>query len=180
MGLHVPIVERAIGMSDEPVAIGDILRFGIGGGVVAGLLLCIISWKFLPFLPEAFVTFGESFQPTLAARFLYGGITEEILMRFGLMTLIVFIASKAVKGTPDGVYWLGIVLAAIMFAMGHLPVAFVAVDSLTLGLFAYIMIGNIVGGLIFGWLYWKYGLESAFLGHIFAHVVMVSLEPLLS
>jgi membrane protease YdiL (CAAX protease family) len=43
---------------------------------------------------------------------------------------------------------------------------------------AYVIIGNSVGGLVFGWLYWKKGLESAFIAHIFAHVAMVIIEKI--
>jgi len=31
---------------------------------------------------------------------------------------------------------------------------------------------NAVAGVAFGWLFWKYGLEAAMLGHMSAHVVM--------
>jgi hypothetical protein len=54
---------------------------------------------------------SQSLQLTLAARFLYGGITEEILLRFGLMTLIVWLALKCLKEqnlqhTGLGLFWL--------------------------------------------------------------------------
>ncbi|MDB4228189.1 CPBP family glutamic-type intramembrane protease [Flavobacteriaceae bacterium] len=35
------------------------------------------------------------------------------------------------------------------------------------------MLGNSVGGIIFGWIYWKKGLESAMIAHIFAHILMI-------
>jgi membrane protease YdiL (CAAX protease family) len=35
------------------------------------------------------------------------------------------------------------------------------------------------GGLIFGWLYWKKGLESAFIAHVFIHVVLVIADGLI-
>lgn len=122
---------------------------------------------------------GESLKPTLSARFLYGGLTEEILMRFGLMTLLVWIASKIFKGTKPIVFWTGIIIASIIFALGHFPIAYQAVEDPSTGLLTYILFGNTIGGLIFGWLYWKKGLESAFLAHIFAHIIMVIAEPML-
>ena len=71
----------------------------------------------------------QALQPTLAARFLYGGITEEIYLRFGLMTLIVWISAKVLKGTKPAAYWIGIVLAALIFAVGHFPVVFNTIES---------------------------------------------------
>ena len=92
------------------------------------------------------------------------------------MTLIVWISAKALKGTKPAAYWIGIVLAALIFAVGHFPVVFNTIESPGTILLTYVLIGNSVGGLIFGWLYWKKGLESAFLAHIFIHVVLVIAE----
>ena len=101
-------------------------------------------------------------------------------MRFGLMTLLIWIASKIFKGTNSIVYWIGIVIAAIIFALGHFPIAYQSVNNPSVGLLAYILIGNTIGGLVFGWLYWKKGLECAFLAHIFAHLIMVIAESMLN
>jgi membrane protease YdiL (CAAX protease family) len=66
-----------------------------------------------------------------------------------------------------------------MFALGHFPIAYQAIEYPSTGLLSFILIGNTIGGIIFGWLYWKKGLESAFLAHIFAHVIIVMAEPML-
>jgi membrane protease YdiL (CAAX protease family) len=100
-------------------------------------------------------------------------------MRFGLMTFVVWLGSKISNGTKSGAYWTGIIVAAIIFALGHFPIAFQAVENPTTVLLTYILIGNSIGGVIFGWLYWKKGLESAFIAHIFTHVIMVLAEPIL-
>jgi membrane protease YdiL (CAAX protease family) len=76
------------------------------------------------------------------------------------------------------IYWGGILLAALLFAFGHFPVVFQAVGSPSALLLSYIVLGNSIGGIIFGWLYWKKGLESAFIAHIFTHVTMVSLSAI--
>ena len=73
-------------------------------------------------------------------------------------------------------FYIGISIAAVLFALGHFPVAYQAVETPSAGLLSYILIGNSIGGLIFGWLYWKKGLESAMIGHMLTHVVMVCFE----
>ena len=180
VNLKVPLIEKLIGIEVDNLNISDILKYGVLGGVLSGILLSLVGLIFNPILPSEFLKLGESIKPTLAARFLYGGLTEEILMRFGLMTLIVWLASKIFKGTKPVVYWIGIVVASIIFALGHFPIAYQAVENPSIGLLTYIVIGNTIGGLIFGWLYWKKGLESSFLAHIFAHVIMVMAEPMLN
>jgi len=173
VNLSVPIIEKIVGISDKPLNLTKILTFGVIGGIIAGLVISIVALLFNPILPAEFKELGESIKPTLATRFLYGGFTEEILMRFGLMTLIVWGASKLTKGTKPFIYGIGISIAAVLFALGHFPVAFQVIENPPITLLSYILIANSLGGLIFGWLYWKKGLESAFIAHIFAHVVMI-------
>jgi hypothetical protein len=177
VNLSVPIIEKLVAINDEPLQLGEILLYGIIGGVLTGLLLSILGlYRYIS--PTEFELLNTSLHLTLAARFLYGGITEEILMRFGLMTLMVWLGAKLSKGTKPFVYWVGIVLSAFIFAIGHFPIVFQVVENPSIILISYVLIGNSVGGLIFGWLYWKKGLESAFLAHIFTHVVLVLNEKI--
>jgi len=172
VNLEVPIIEGII-TKESNWSLIPILKFGIIGGIIGGILITIISFIFYPFLPSEFIELGENMKPSLATRFLYGGFTEEILLRFGFMTLIVWIASKIIKNEKNSIYWIGILISSILFAFGHFPIAFQAVENPSTSLFAYILIGNSIGGIIFGWLYWKKGLESAFIAHIFAHIIMI-------
>lgn len=59
------------------------------------------------------------------------------------------------------------------FALGHFPIVYQAISQPSIVLISYVVIGNTVGGLIFGYLYWKKGLESACIAHIFTHIVLV-------
>ena len=176
VNLRVPIIEKWVGINNEPVDFMGIFKSGTLGGIIAGIVVVLVVVIFKPFMAAEYEQLTQALQPTLAARFLYGGITEEIFLRFGLMTLIVWISAKALKGTKPAAYWIGIVLAALIFAVGHFPVVFNTIESPGTILLTYVLIGNSVGGLIFGWLYWKKGLESAFVAHIFIHVVLVIAE----
>lgn len=172
VNLRVPLIEKLLtGKSD--LAAGNVFKYGLAGGGLAGILLGLIGLVFYPLLPETFLALSENLKLTLAARFLYGGFTEEILLRFGLMTLLVWIIAKISKKTTNGVYWTGILIAALLFAFGHFPVAYQAMDNPPFLLLTYILIGNAVGGIIFGWLYWKKGLESAFLAHMVTHLFLL-------
>lgn len=179
VNFQLPLIEKIAGIKDEnSIPISDILKYGILGGILSGILLSVISQLFVPILPTEFTELSQAVKPTIANRFLYGGITEELLMRFGLMTLVVWICSKLFGHTKSSIYWIGILIAAFVFALGHLPIATQAVANPSTGLISFIIIGNSVGGIIFGWLYWKKGLESAMIAHIFAHVVMLLAEQL--
>jgi len=179
VNLRVQLIENIINKNNTNVNY-SILRYGIIGGVLAGVLLSLVGLIYYPHLPEEFLRLGDKLKPTIAVRFLYGGLTEEILMRFGLMTFIVWMFSKVLGETKPIVYWIGILIAAIIFAVAHFPIAYNAVGRPSFSLLTYITIANSIGGIIFGWLYWKKGLESAFIAHIFAHIIMVIADSIIT
>ncbi|UYZ13114.1 CPBP family intramembrane metalloprotease [Brevibacillus sp. WF146] len=111
---------------------------------------------------------------------LYGGIIEEILLRFGLMTLIIWIASKMTRSAnSNGIYIAGIVVAALLFAAGHLPATAQMLGVSPLSVTRTLLL-NFLPGIGYGYLYWKHGLAYAMLGHISTHVInQVILLPLL-
>ena len=114
----------------------------------------------------------------LPTRLLYGGLTEELLLRWGLMTLIVWTAWRLFqrgKGKPQTVCLIGAIIASsVIFGLGHLPIVFVLVPDASIALVLYVIVGNSCFGLIAGYLYWKNGLESAMIAHMLAHVVMLT------
>ena len=112
----------------------------------------------------------------LMAGILYGGVIEEILIRLFLMSLIVWISMKVLKVDKDnlskGVFWFSIILTSLIFALGHLPVTKMIYGEITGLLMLRAILLNGIGGLIFGYLYWKIGFEYAVISHSFAHISM--------
>lgn len=109
---------------------------------------------------------------TLAAM-LYGGITEEIITRWGLMSLFAWLGWRIFQRNrdrpPDSVFYAAIVLAAICFAVAHLPAA-MKMGTLSIPLVARVLTLNTAAGLVFGWLFWRHNLETAMLAHASVHV----------
>lgn len=178
VNLTVPAITAVLKSEKSQISFKEQAKYGIISGLVAGILISLISLAFTTSLPQEFLDMSEKIKITTLARFTYGGITEELLMRYGFMTLIVWVVYKITKRLTGLIYWIGIILSTILFAVGHFPVAFSAVSDPSVSLLAYILIGNSVAGIFFGWLYWKKGLEAAFIGHIFAHVAMLVGEQL--
>ena len=110
----------------------------------------------------------------LVSGMLYGGITEELLMRWGLLTALVWFGWRVVQrssGAPrPWIVWGAIVATALLFGAGHLPAA-AAVMSLTPVLVLRIVMLNALAGTVFGYLYWKYSLEAAMIAHATGHVI---------
>ncbi|HZH30529.1 MAG TPA: CPBP family intramembrane glutamic endopeptidase [Pyrinomonadaceae bacterium] len=153
---------------------------GIIGGLSGGFAIVVVTLLAKPFLSTETVSrifeFGKLLP--LPARLLYGGITEELLLRWGVMTLLVWAAWRLLqrrKGEPKAAWFVGaIVISSLVFGVGHLPVAYLILPEATLALTLYVIVANSIFGLIAGYLYWKKGLESAMLAHMLAHVVMLT------
>lgn len=113
----------------------------------------------------------------------YGGIAEEIMFRLFLMTFFVWVLFK-IKTTKDGrptrfQIWLGNILSSVIFGLGHLGITgFLAAITLAVVLRAVLLNG--VVGVVFGWLYWRKGLESAMIAHFSADIVLHVLTPLVA
>ncbi|GAA0631638.1 CPBP family intramembrane metalloprotease [Sphingomonas ursincola] len=121
----------------------------------------------------------EAFQPPLVTRVLYGGLVEEIISRWGLMTLFVWLIARIARrrGAPaTWVYWSGAALAAFLFALGHLPLLFSLFDAPPMTLIATVLALNAIIGFGFGWLFARYGLEAAMLSHALTHLIAASLS----
>jgi hypothetical protein len=155
------------------------LKSGALFGIVSGILITGIAVFFQSFLPAEFIALGSKMDITPAARLLYGGITEELLMRYGFMTLVVWIIFKISKRLNNATYVIGILMSSLLFALGHLPVVYSAVNNPSKMLIAYIIIGNSAAGILFGYQYWKKGLEAAMIAHMFAHLTMMLGENVL-
>lgn len=115
-------------------------------------------------------------QTLLAAA--YGGTTEEILTRLFLVTFFAWLGMKIFRRAAPTrpMIMIAIVLAAVLFGLGHLPItaAITNIDALTV-LRAVALNG--IAGLAFGWLFWKKGLESAMLAHFTADVILLTVLP---
>ncbi|MEQ1603396.1 MAG: CPBP family intramembrane glutamic endopeptidase [Pyrinomonadaceae bacterium] len=178
VGLRSPVAEAVASRRDVPLAIKSQLVPGIIGGLAGGVSIVLISAILKPFLTaEIFARLGEwgNILP-LPVRLLYGGITEEVLLRWGMMTLLVWAAWRLFQKGQDRprpvIVVAAILLSSLTFALGHMPIAFLLFPEPTLPLILFVIFGNSTFGLIAGWLYWKKGLESAMIAHMIAHVVM--------
>ncbi len=155
-------------------------------GILAALI--IVGLELLYFKPAMAgqgLAFPDSAQPPAWQGFLaafYGGITEEVMLRLFLMTLLVWLGSKlqrSATGQPTAaIHWLAIILAAIFFGLGHLPATAGLGVPLTGLVIARALVLNGIPGLCFGWLYWQRGLAYAMIAHFAADILLHVIVPL--
>ena len=100
------------------------------------------------------------------------------MTRLFLLTLLAWLGSK-ISHTTEGkptplVMWIAIIIAGLIFGIGHLPTSAAMGFELTPLYVVRSLVLNGVG-ILYGWLYWRRGLESAMLAHfstdIAVHVI---------
>ena len=105
---------------------------------------------------------------------LVGGIIEEVMMGLFFMSLIVVIVSKLFsknkKEITTSVFVIANVLAALLFAAGHLP-STATMTTLTPLIIIRCFLFNGGLGLCFGYLYRKYGVGYAMISHGLCHLI---------
>lgn len=177
VGLRAVVFESMVGRGSVMEALRPQLIPALVTGVLGGAGLYAIG-NYIS--PTALIEVDQQFSVPILARVFYGGITEELLLRWGLMTLLVWTAWRFVQrqsGAPRPTYiWLAIFISALLFGAGHLPAVAAMGEELTIDLVMFIVGGNTVFGMIFGYLYWRYGLEEAMIAHAVAHIVNYTLS----
>jgi hypothetical protein len=180
VGLHSPAAEAFANQAPVWPALKPQIVPGIAAGIACGVGIVAVWIIAKPFMPAEFVTRALGFNKFIphAVRILYGGFTEELLLRWGLMTFLVWLAWRIFQrgeGQVRGIFVIGaIVLSAIAFGAGHLPIASALGGGLTLPVVIYVLAANSLFGIVAGFLYWRRGLEAAMLAHMFAHVVLIA------
>jgi len=173
VGLAAPVASALVARGPVAEALRPQLMPGLVGGLLCGALLLFVA----RLAPPALSRLEGQFPLTAAARVLYGGITEELLVRWGLLTPLMWLFSRLTRHARSpqlGVVAAAIIVSAVLFGAGHLPAASALLHGLTPAVSAYIIGANTIFGLLAGWLFWRYGLESAMLAHVTAHVVLIA------
>ena len=112
--------------------------------------------------------------PYILATVTYGAVIEEVMLRLFWLSLIAFALHK-LFGRKNEVPTVAILIianliAAILFAAGHLPATEQMLGLTPMLVFrCFLLNGGF--GLMFGWLYRKYGLRYAMIAHGGCHIV---------
>lgn len=183
VGLHSHLLDPWVLQRSESAFSITEVKWSLGIGAATTLSVVVIDYLLKPVLPEALQTANQAelnWLNTLAAM-LYGGITEELLMRWGLMSLLVWLGwqllQQGVALPSHAVYQGAIALAAVAFGLLHLPIT-ATIVPLTSWVILRAILLNGIAGIAFGWLFWQYSLEAAMLAHASFHAFIFILSTL--
>ena len=184
IGLGAPLItawlnREAIGARLRPILAPSI----ICGVLIAVAIIALDVLIFAKYIPDV----SSKIKPTRLWQDLltivYGGITEELLMRLGLFTVIAWALHRIRGGTESrprsSILWIANIITALIFGLGHLP-AMAMLVPITVGIVVRSIALNGIGGLVFGVLYWRYGLEAAMLAHLSGDLILVTASRLLN
>lgn len=144
--------------------------------VVGGLVLILSDLLFFGNYSQTIMD-SYSSKPTISyliASVIYGGVIEEVMLRLFLMSLVAFILWKTFDRKNErpstSVLITANIIAAILFAAAHLPATAAMLGLSPMIVFrCFLLNGGI--GLMFGWLYRKYGLRYSMIAHGGCHIV---------
>jgi len=144
------------------------------GGILGGLVLVAVYYRiFRPRLDSQTVLSMEGLrlEMGLSGRLLYGGILEEVLTRWGMMSAFAWLGIKLTGSASPGVFWAAIVISGVIFGLLHIPNYVIAGSHLTANFVVLMLFLNLWASLVFGWLFWQYGLLAAIGAHMIFHLI---------
>ncbi|MGZ3173766.1 MAG: CPBP family glutamic-type intramembrane protease [Croceibacterium sp.] len=185
VGFALPIFDAIASRAPIPWA-GRAALVAIGAGFAGGALDVLLD-AFV-FVPSKVLALDAG-QPAAWEGFLasfYGGISEEVIFRLFLLSLVALGLHRLLLGSggrdrplPSAIFWTANVIAALTFSLGHLP-ATAALAPLTTSLVVRAIALNGILALLFGSLYRRYGFEMAILAHFSADIALHVVPPLVA
>ena len=141
---------------------------GLAGGIIgaAWLVTLVMFW------PESLSVVDPIYSLPLLPKLLYGAITSELLLRYGVLTLVMWsvwrLFGQARRRPSERLGWLAVLISALL--VGLVPVLLSWLLQAPLPS-VMLLLCEVVYGLLAGVLFWRYGLESAILAHLVAYLL---------
>ncbi len=181
LGLGAPLLEGWLAGNSLTNQWSASLKEGLITGIGIGVVLLIALLALVPLLPNLpFVTAAKLAVWKRLLACLYGGLYEEILTRLFLVTLIAWLANKALRKPnarlAPAAFWISNLVVAILFGLGHLPSASLVMPITPL-VVAVALSLNGIAAVVFGVLYRRRGLEAAMIAHFTADFVIYVVGP---
>jgi membrane protease YdiL (CAAX protease family) len=175
-GLGAPFLEGVLRKGESRQWLRRVVALSCVVAIVFGLLISV---------PALLVRNGAVHPDEFIAPWKYvlasldAGIQEELFYRFFLMTLLVWLGSlvwKDADGRPAGmVIWAAIAVSGLVFGWAHIdemigPLAHAGSQAVAMRL-----MWTSLFGCVAGWLYWRFGLETAMLWHFLTDALATAL-----
>lgn len=164
VGLAAPVLTDLVAWRSPRESLRRMWLPGMAGGVVGAALLLTVALMW----PDSLRAAEPMYSMPLGAKLLYGSLTSELLVRWGLLSCTFWAVWRlcgAPQVLPAAMGWLAVLCCAVLWAMLHWLVAGWLLGALPVGTLLHVMPGKVVFGLLMGFLCWRHGLEAVLLAH---------------
>jgi hypothetical protein len=165
VGLDTPLNSALSSKEDRARFARSLWQFVVIGMATAATMIGLDQILFAGVSLQRIRALGVESVWLRSAVVVYSAITEEVIYRLGICSLVAWVAWVALaRVTPAAKsisMWGSIVVGAVLFSLAH-------VSNVT-GIahpYARAFVLNGVAGLVLGWLYWKKGIEAAVVAHL--------------
>lgn len=183
VGIHAPVFDalstgQPVWQAIQPTLLPTLLVSLVGA---LGLIACYY-WIFRPRLEPHNREISERLRNQLGigSRILYGGVVEEVLFRWGVLPLLVWLLSLLFGSVTPGIFWAAVVVSGVIFGIGHLPSYQGAGCTASPTLITMMIVLNLWASLMFSYLLLNYGLFAAMLSHALFHIIWYPFDTLIS
>lgn len=173
VGLHAPLSEAIAYRGNIREALRGLEVWRAAAlGAATSVLIVILDVTVFHGVTASFARSGTAMPSRLVGLLasFEGGITEEILLRLFVMSVIVWLLLRV---APRGalVFWAANVAASVLFGLGHLPATAALIPITPLVVVRAVVLNGAIG-VVAGWLFWRRGLESAMIAHFAGDIVL--------
>ena len=152
--------------------------FNIKKQLLYSSIIGIIGAIILFFGSSAFSLYMGQFP--ILNRIFGAGLYEEIIVRWFFASFFIWIFWRLFDRNSQKpgniVIWSGLIISNILFIIGHYPAVSILISNNLeiINMFFWMFVIT----LPWGWLYWKFGIESAIIAHSVFHVIFILLQTI--
>ncbi|MGM7684928.1 CPBP family intramembrane glutamic endopeptidase [Cytobacillus sp. Hm23] len=114
----------------------------------------------------------------ILSRVFYGGFVEEVIFRWGIMSLVLWISHLLFKQIGIFTIFFAIGISSILFALAHLPSIKLVIKEPNPSIYVYAISGNIWVGFLTGYAFLEAGIFSAIIVHILFHLLWYPIQKI--
>lgn len=141
-------------------------------GIAGGLALLDLGFTFIfqNQLPSAFQPIAINFDLwQVLSNVFYTGLGQEMLLRWGAMTALVYVLSSKGKNLSQMNYIIAFTFTAVLYGFSQ----YSSIVDFNLLIVLRILLLNVMDGILYGWLYYKFHFEAAALSHMLTKLLII-------
>ena len=112
----------------------------------------------------------------ILSRVFYGGFVEEIMFRWGIMSLLLWLLQFISEPVNTISVFIAVGITSILFALVHIPSIKMVSPEPKPAMYIYTNVGNIWVGILTGWAFLKAGILAAIIVHILFHLLWYPIQ----